>query len=166
MLWKQFDGNEIWLILLLGGAYTALFLLPQKFTRQTTVISLLWGFTIGMLFDFTIGGGLIDLYMVNDTNQYEVFDMMYYFLYAPFGYFFFYYYETWAISKKTFIPYVIAWSIVGVCAMWLFSLLNILVMQKGFQALHAFPIFLITQTITGLYYEKLKSSSVPVKSGA
>nr|WP_243735167.1 hypothetical protein [Paenibacillus turpanensis] len=137
--------------------YSVFFLLPKKFSPSVTVISLVWGYSIGVLFDFTIGGGLVDLYRVNDSNEYELFDMVYYFLFAPFGYLFFYFYDSLRINRKRFLPYVAAWAAVGVGAHWLFTLLGIINLQKGYQLAYSFPIFLVTQTVTGLFYEKIKS---------
>jgi len=160
-MWQSFDKNEVSLLILNAIAYMLFFLLPKKFTAQITTIGLLWGLAIGILFDFTIGGGLIDFYKVNDTNHYEGSDVFYYSLFAPFGYFFFYFYETFKIRKSNFnfIAYVLAWAMVGVAAQWLFTYLTIITLQKGYQLAYSFPVFLITQTITGLYIEVVKKQS-------
>lgn len=155
-MWESFDKNEITLIALNVVIYFVLFLMRKKFTPQVRLISLLWGFTIGILFDFTIGGGLLDYYKVNDLNNYEITDILYYLLFAPFGYFFFYFYETLKIKKKTFSIYVIAWAIAGVTAQWFMSKFDIITLQGGYQLLYSFPIFLLIQTITGIYYELIK----------
>ncbi|MGF7032729.1 hypothetical protein J2T17_003652 [Paenibacillus mucilaginosus] len=157
IFWGNFNLNEISLVALNAAAYLLLFLLPGRLTPQVRTLSLLWGFTMGVIFDFTIGGGLVDLYMVNDSNQYEAFDVMYYFLFAPFGYLFFYFYEVLGINRRTFILYVVAWSVVGVGAQWGTTLLGIITFQKGFQVAYTFPVFLITQTVSGLYLECVKS---------
>ena len=88
-LWDSFDKNEVFLLIFNAAVYLGFFLLPKKFTPHMKFLSLMWGFTIGLLFDFTIGGGLIDYYRVNDLNKYEVADIFYYLLFAPFGYYFF-----------------------------------------------------------------------------
>jgi len=157
-MWEQFDMNEISLLILNAGAYAFVLLLAngKKFTPQITAISLLWGFTVGILYDFTIGGGLLDFYKENDTNRYEGADVLYHLLYAPFGYYFFYFYETLGIRKKTFLLYVAAWAVIGVGAQWLFTVLNIITLQKGYRLAYSFPIFLVTQSLTGIYIELLK----------
>ena len=68
MLWESFDKNEVSLLLFNLLAYLIIFLLPKKFTPRATLLSLFWGVTIGMLFDFTIGGGLLDFYRVSDAQ--------------------------------------------------------------------------------------------------
>lgn len=150
--WESFDKNEVFLIILNIAAYLVVFLLPKKLTLQMKIFGLLWGFSVGTLFDFTIGGGLVDYYRVNDLNNYEVTDIFYYLLFAPFGYFFFYFYEVFRISKSTFIVYVLTWSLIGVAALWLLTLMDIITFQKGFKLSYSFPVFLVTQTITGIYF--------------
>ncbi|HZH61599.1 MAG TPA: hypothetical protein VEY70_18915 [Metabacillus sp.] len=120
------------------------------------IFSLLWGFSLGTLFDFTIGGGLVDYYKVNDLNNYEVTDIFYYLLFAPFGYLFFYFYEVFRITKRTFIVYVLTWSLIGVAALWLLTLMDIITFQKGFKLSYSFPVFLVTQTISGIYFLLVK----------
>ncbi|MCZ8519636.1 MULTISPECIES: hypothetical protein [Paenibacillus] len=156
-LWQSFDKNEISLLIMDAGAYLLFFLLPKKFQAHISALSLVWGYAIGILFDFTIGGGLVDFYMVNDSNHLEGADFLYYLLFAPFGYFFFYFYETFRIHTKTFIPYVLAWAAVGVAVQWLFNLLDIITFQKGYKLIYSFPVFLITQTISGIYLERMKA---------
>ncbi len=148
----NFDLNEISLIILNIVAYFVIFLFPKKLSREMTVMSLLWGMTIGMLFDFTMGGGLMDFYKVNDTNDYELFDIFYYFLYAPFGYAFMYFYKVLRIHKHSFVFYIITWAGIGLLAQWLFTILNVITLQNNYIIAYSFPIFLITQTVTGLFY--------------
>lgn len=159
-IWKDFGGNELILLLMIVLAYLVYFLLirrPDRLAKQITVLSLLWGMAIGILYDFTIGGGRTDFYKVNDLNNYEVTDVLYYLLFAPFGYFFFYLYEKLNISKKTFIIYVLAWALLGVFIQWVLTARDIIFLQKEYKLMHSFPIFLLTQTLTGIYIQVLKS---------
>ncbi|WP_408010000.1 hypothetical protein ACJROX_06825 [Pseudalkalibacillus sp. A8] len=73
--------------------FIIVWLLPKRLPRKITYLSLLWGLSSGMLLDFTIGGGQMDFYKVNDVQNYELFDFLYYVLFSPFGYFFVYFYE-------------------------------------------------------------------------
>ncbi|UOR13734.1 hypothetical protein [Halobacillus amylolyticus] len=163
-LWGSFDKNEISILLFVVVSYAVLFLLPKKFAREITLLFLLWGFTIGVLFDFTIGGGLVDFFKLNDSNGYRLFDLLYYLLFAPFSYFFIYFYESFRINKKTFIWYIVAWAMIGVGMQWVFTLLEIVQFQKGYKIPFSFPIFLMTQTVTGLYYELVFSKFKVLKS--
>ncbi len=158
-MWKQFDINEISLLILIAVSYVFFFLLLRKklFKPQITLFSMVWGFTVGVLFDFTIGGGPQDYYKVNDSNHYEVTDLLYYLLYSPFGYFFFYYYYRLKINKKKITLYVIVWALFGVSALWLFTQLGIITLQKGYKVAFSFPVFLVVQTLSVIFYEQIKN---------
>ncbi|HZH57993.1 MAG TPA: hypothetical protein VEY70_00060 [Metabacillus sp.] len=160
MVWiDNFSLNEISLIIFNVIGYSFMYFLPKKLTREVTCLSVLAGLSTGMLFDFTIGGGILDFYRQNDTNQYELFDVFYYLLFGPFGYFFMYFYNVLRVNKVTFIYYITAWSIIGITVQWLFTQLNILTYQNNYQLSYSFPIFLLIQTLTGFYYTFISSNS-------
>ncbi|SFK11352.1 hypothetical protein SAMN04487936_107160 [Halobacillus dabanensis] len=156
-IWKNFDVNEISILIMLIASYALIYFLPRKYKRDIALLFLFFGFTIGVVFDFTIGGGIIDFYTLNDSERYELFDFFYYLLFAPFSYLFVYLYDTFHISKKTFIVYIIAWALLGVGMQWVFTLINIIEFKKDYRVPYSFAIFLITQTITALYYENVAS---------
>jgi hypothetical protein len=160
MLFENFDKNEIGILIMIIISFSALWILPKRLPRSIALLSLLWGLASGMLFDFTIGGGQMDFYKVNDSQHYELFDFFYYVLFTPSSYFFIYFYETLHINKKTFIWYVIGWSLVGLGANWLLTLLDIIHFQNGYVLSYSFTVFLLIQTTTGLYYELIKSKQV------
>ncbi|MBM7587995.1 hypothetical protein JOC86_004570 [Bacillus pakistanensis] len=154
--WESFDKNEIWILILLVITYIIAGLLPKKLPRNIALLSFLWGIASGMLFDFTIGGGLLDYYKVNDTHGYGIFDFLYYLLFAPFSYYFIYFYEKFEINKKSFVWYVLGWSILGLGMNWFLSKLGIIHFQHGYKLSYSFSVFLFIQTITILYYELIK----------
>ncbi|PLS03075.1 hypothetical protein CVD27_16975 [Neobacillus cucumis] len=155
----NFSLNEISLIIFNVIAYSIMFFLPKKLSREVTCISVLLGLTTGMMFDFTLGGGFLDFYRENDTNHYELFDLVYYSLFAPFGYFFMYFYNVLRINKITFIFYITAWSIIGITFQWISTLLHILTYQNNYQLSYSYPIFLLIQTLTGIYYVFITSNN-------
>ncbi|WP_257984402.1 hypothetical protein [Neobacillus cucumis] len=160
MIWiGNFSLNEISLIIFNVIAYSIMFFLPKKLSREVTCISVLLGLTTGMMFDFTLGGGFLDFYRENDTNHYELFDLVYYSLFAPFGYFFMYFYNVLRINKITFIFYITAWSIIGITFQWISTLLHILTYQNNYQLSYSYPIFLLIQTLTGIYYVFITSNN-------
>ncbi|MFS0634927.1 hypothetical protein AB1K84_03405 [Mesobacillus foraminis] len=150
---ENFSTNEISLILLNLGGYLLMFLLPKKLNREVACLSILSGLATGMLFDFTIGGGVLDFYRQNDSNHYEVFDVVYYALFAPAGYFFMYFYSMLHINKRSFIFYITAWALLALALQWVFTLLDILTYQNNYKLIYSFPIFLTTQAIAGIFYE-------------
>jgi hypothetical protein len=157
ILWETLDLNELSILMFLFVGFITIGLLPKRLPRSITILSLLWGTASAKFFDFTIGGGLIDFYTVNDSPRYELFDFLYYILFAPFGYLFVYFYEKLKINKKTFVIYVVSWSLTGIVINWLFTILGIIHFKNGYILPYSFPVFLVIQTITGLYYEVIKS---------
>ncbi|AGK53673.1 hypothetical protein [Bacillus sp. 1NLA3E] len=154
--WEHFDKNEIYIIVMLVIAYSALFLLPKKLPPNITLLFLVWGFASSTLFDFTIGGGLLDFYKVNDSNRYELSDVLSYFLFATFGYFFVYFFERFNINKKSFVFYVIGWMIVGLFMEKVSTWMGVTQYQNGYKLPYSVAVFLVVQTTTGLYYEWIK----------
>ncbi|KQL53903.1 hypothetical protein AN964_10595 [Heyndrickxia shackletonii] len=153
MIWMgNFSLNEISLIIFNIISYLLILLLPKRLNNEVTCISLLLGLATGMLFDFTLGGGILDFYRQNDTNHYELFDLFYYSLFAPFGYLFMYFYNLLHINKLTFIFYITFWAFFGIAMQWIFTLLHILTYQHNYKLTYSFPIFLLTQTLTGIFY--------------
>jgi len=153
MIWiGTFNLNEISLIIFNIIGYLLVFILPKRLSREVSCLSMLCGLSTGLLFDFTIGGGILDFYRQNDTNHYELFDVFYYSLFVPFGYFFMYFYDRLHINKRTFIYYITTWSLVAMAVQWVFTLLHVLTYQHHYKLIYSLPIFLVTQSATGIYY--------------
>jgi hypothetical protein len=157
MLWEHFDRNEWYVLIMLVSSYAAVLLLPKKIPVYLMILSLVWGMACSVLVDFTIGGGLLDFYQVNDSNRYELTDLWTYLMFAPFGYFFIYFYEWLNIGRKTLVYYVLGWTAVAYAVQWLSEWMNMTHYQMGFRREYDIPIFLIVQTITGLFYTNMKS---------
>lgn len=156
ILWEHYDKNEAYIIVMLIIAYSALISLPKKLPPNITLLFLVWGFASSTLFDFTIGGGLLDFYKVNDSNRYELTDVLTYFLFATFGYYFVYFYERFNINKKSLIFYVIGWMIVGLFMEKVSTWMGVTQYQNGYKLPYSVAVFLVVQTTTGLYYEWIK----------
>ncbi|GAA0611596.1 hypothetical protein GCM10009001_31030 [Virgibacillus siamensis] len=136
--------------------YVIFFLLPKRFPRDVTILFLIWGFAVSTLFDFTIGGGLIDLYKTNDLNGYELFDLLTYIMFAPISYLFIYIYDVLNINKKAFIWYILVWMVMGLGAEWFSTVMGVTKHQNGYQLPYSVAVFLIVLTATALYYEFIK----------
>jgi hypothetical protein len=156
ILWEEFGKNEIYILIMLVIAYAAFFLLPKRLPRSITILFLVWGFARSTLFDLTIGGGLRDFYKVNDSNKYELFDLISYFLFAPFSYFFIYFYERFKIGRKAFIFYVLGWCSVGLIMENVSGFMGLTHYQHGYSMKYSVVVFLAVQTTTALYYELIK----------
>lgn len=156
MLWGSFDKNEIYILIMLVIGYAALFFFPKKLSKELTILFLVWGFASSTLFDFTIGGGLFDYYKVNDSNKYELFDLLTYFLFATFSYFFIYFYLALNIKKWNFIIYIIVWTAFGLLMEKVSSMMGLVHYQHGYKIYFSLIVFLIVQTTTALFFEWIK----------
>ena len=70
-----------------------------------------------------------------------------------------YFYHVLRINKITLIFYITAWSVMGITVQWIFTILHILTYQKNYQLWYSFPIFLLTQTLTGIFYVFITSNN-------
>ncbi|MFD2673224.1 hypothetical protein [Marinicrinis sediminis] len=156
ILWQQFDQNEWSILIGLIAGYLLIFLLPHRIPARYVVLSLLWGFCAVILINFTIGGGLLDYFVVNDSDRYEWFDLMTYFMFAPFSYLFIYFYDAWNIQKQTFFLYVLGWTVLSMVTQIFSTYMGMTHYQNGYKESYNVLSFLIIQTITGLYYMYLK----------
>jgi len=156
ILWERFDSNEWFVLIMLVLAYAAVWRLPKRVPTSWMLLALLWGFASSSVFDFTIGGGLLDYYKVNDTNRYELMDLFTYILFAPFGYFFIYGYELLRITRRTLILYIAGWAIVGMLFQWAAELAGATDYQHGYQLSYNLVAFLVTQSITGMFYAYMR----------
>lgn len=156
ILYEHFDKNEIYILILLAVAYGAFFLFPKRLPRDVTLLFLIWGFASSTFYDFTIGGGLLDFYKVNDSDRYEFFDLLTYFSFSTFSYFFVYFYERFNVKRVKFIFYVIGWVIIGIFMERLSMWMGVIHLQHGYKQYYSSIVFLITLTITGLFYKYIK----------
>ncbi|HZG84315.1 hypothetical protein [Paenibacillus sp.] len=160
ILWENFDRNEWYILAMLVISYAAVVLVPRKVPKRYLVLGLLWGFASSTLFDFTIGGGMMDFYRVNDSHRYELTDLLTYFMFAPFGYFFVNFYEMLNIGKRKLLIYILGWTIVAVGMQWVSEWMGMTHYQRGYKLEYNVVVFLIIQTITGLVYAHLKTQPV------
>jgi hypothetical protein len=163
ILYEHFDKNEIYILVLLIASFGAFFLFPKRLPRDQTLLFLLWGFAFSTVYDFTIGGGLLDFYKVNDSNKYELFDLLTYFSFATFSYFFVYFYKVLNINKKKYIFYVLGWTLVGILMERVSLWMEVIHLQHGYNQFYSLIVFLITLTTTGLYYELINKKHRQVK---
>ncbi|RIX60091.1 hypothetical protein D3P08_00415 [Paenibacillus nanensis] len=157
ILWEHFDRNEWYIMAMLILTYGAVLLLPKRVEAKWRILALVWGFASSTFFDFTIGGGLIDFYVVNDSDRYELTDLLVYILFATFAYFFIYFYEVLKIGKKTLVYYIVGWTIVAFAMQWVSEWMRLTDYQRGYKMEYNIVVFLVIQTITGLYYNRFRS---------
>lgn len=156
ILWEQFDRNEWFVLTMTLAAYAAVIFLPRSVPIRYLVLGLIWGFASATLFDFTIGGGLMDFYRVNDSDRYELTDLLVYLMFAPFGYLIVNFYEMLRIQKKTLLLYIAGWTALGVGVQWVAEWMHMTTYQNGYRLEYNIPVFLTIQTLTVCFYRYLK----------
>lgn len=110
---QRFDANEWFLIVSLLCVVVFASLLPRRFPGIVTIVFLSIGFGISMCADFFFAPPPNDFYDVNDSKYYELFEIPFYYLYAPFAYLFVYFFDKWRVQGLFVTLYVLIWSAVG-----------------------------------------------------
>ncbi|PWK14307.1 hypothetical protein [Tumebacillus permanentifrigoris] len=151
----KFDQNEWFVIIGAVVTYTGLLLLPKRLPTSTTLLLCIWAFTTPKFYDFTLGGGLFDYYDVNDSPRYCIMDLVSYFFFAPFGYFFIYFYEWLRARGRAVVFYILGWSLVAVGVEWLMVYFHVLTYKNGYTIAYSFVIYLFTQSMTLVFYHWL-----------
>lgn len=147
---EQFDVNE-WIIIILLLSNIVLFKLPKKFPSVITVLLVLLSISMAKLPDHTIAIRPFDLYDLNDTQKYELFDLLLYGAYPPFGIICIYLY-TWFNIKGIFtLLYILIWSMFAVIFEYFLVFLGVFD-YKGWTIFYSFPVYLITVFIYILFY--------------
>ncbi|WP_438446990.1 hypothetical protein [Gorillibacterium sp. sgz5001074] len=164
MLWEHFDKNEWFVLTMLVAAYGAIAILPKILPRSIVIPALIWGFASSTLFDFTIGGGLMDFYRVNDSNHYELTDLLIYFMFAPYGYFFVYFFEVLQITRKTAPLYILAWTFAGLLVQVVAEWMGMTHYQRGYRLEYNVVVFLAVQSVTALVYMHVQKQLQPVRT--
>jgi hypothetical protein len=154
-----FNWNEWIVLLLIIFGVTTYIILPKIFTTSVTVVMMLFGVVVGLMFDHTIAIEPIDYYDVGDEARYQIFDLFSYTMYAPFGYIYIYLYEKLKLPSKRYwlILYIIFWSLVGIGVEWVGVITGIFHYKNGFKINYSFPIYLFVQaSLIWLYHYLFK----------
>jgi hypothetical protein len=147
-----FNANEWFVLAMIAVGAIAIVAFPKRFTPLQTTFNLLIGIVFGLLFDHTIAVPPFDFYDVGDESAYQWFDVFSYVMYAPFGYFFVYFMERWRIRGGWLIPYVAAWTAVGIGIEWVSVMVGLFHYKNEYKILYSIPIYAYLQSLhTWLY---------------
>lgn len=147
----KFDGNEWFVIIGILISYFVIFLLPGRFPHSVTVLFLLIGTTIARLSDHFLASPKLDLYNIMDTPNYDLFDLITYFLYAPFSYLFIYFYDKWKIKGYWILLYLLLCTSGGTIFEWVNKEFGVFT-YKGWHLSYSFTIYLAVQSFVLLFY--------------
>ncbi|WP_223593924.1 hypothetical protein [Neobacillus bataviensis] len=148
---EKFDENEWFLLLCVGLSYLVVFLLPRRFPRSLSVLFLLTGTTIARLSDHLLASPKLDLYNIMDTPNYDLFDLITYFLYAPFSYLFLYFYDKWNIRGYWILLYLVLSTAGGTLFEWINQEFGVFT-YKGWQLSYSFSVYLAIQCLVLLFF--------------
>lgn len=148
----HFDSNEWFLTISFCFVALAAMMLPRRFPTIMTVALLSLGFGIAAYFDFYLGVPPLDLYDVNDTPDYELFELFVYALSSPFAYIFVYLFDLWKIRGIWISLYVLVWAAAGAAFEGLAAYMQVF-HYKGWTVGYSFVFYLAIQSfLLFLYY--------------
>lgn len=153
-----FNWNEWFVIGGLCLSIAVLFLLPRRFTSQTTVIYFLTGVVCGFFFDHSLSVLPVSFYDVNDTSQFQLIDFISYWMYGGLSYVYFYLYDQFGIRARWAPLYILIWSMIAFAMEWLAWIAGVFHYRHGYQLVYSFPIYLIVLSSWVILYYKIKQS--------
>lgn len=106
---------------------------------------------------------MFDFYEVNDSPHYDMFDLVSYFLYSPFSYFFIYFYELFGIKTKSVVLYVVVWCILSLGVEWISVVFKMITYKNGYSIIFSIPIYLFTLSLTLLFYRCINLGKLVLK---
>lgn len=111
---QQFDQNEWFVLLTLTLVYVLLILFRKKLRLSIAVLLLMFTITIARVIDHILAWPGNDLYDVMDTGKFELFDVLTYFLFAPFAVLYIYIYEKYQIRGLVLLIYIVSFALFSV----------------------------------------------------
>ncbi|MDQ0860445.1 hypothetical protein [Bacillus sp. V2I10] len=158
--------NELYIVITLFTALWISVKLPKIFPPAITLLIFTFSAFIALTADHILDLPPYDIYDVNDSPEFEVWDFIYYSMYGFFGSFFLYLYQQWRIRGMITIVYIILWSMFSVFYEWVAVLVGIFDFSKGYKMEYSFPVYLFIQTFFIIFfhfvlkeYDKLKEKS-------
>ncbi|WP_108669922.1 hypothetical protein [Peribacillus acanthi] len=148
---KSFDENEWFVIILLIVSVLIIRKLPRKFPKSITILLLLFPTASARLIDKFLSAPDKDFYDVFDTSAFELFDLLSYAMYAPFGYFFIYIYDYFKPKGGKLVFFIIGSSFFAIGFEWITHQFH-LFEYKNFTFTQAFVFYMGSQISTVLFY--------------
>jgi hypothetical protein len=108
---EHFDQNEWFIIIVILLSLIMFKRLPKRFPKAITTIIVLYSIAMPKIFDHTIAVKPYNLYDLTDSGKYELFDVIMYAIYPPFGYLFIYLYDYFKIKGIRFVLYIFIWAL-------------------------------------------------------
>jgi hypothetical protein len=149
---RAFDFNDWFLLSCIVFAYGLIYFMPKRWPPSVTALLFMFSSTVACIMDNSIGGHIFDLYDIMDGPAITVMDFVVYFLYAPFGYFFIYFYDWFGVKHMKTVGYITVFSILSVLFEWVCYRAGVFHYKDSYEISYSFCIYLFTQTCTLLFY--------------
>ncbi|WP_199623676.1 hypothetical protein [Paenibacillus alkalitolerans] len=154
LLPEKFDTNEWFVLATIAVNAVIILLLPKRLPTSVALLIMLFSVASAKTLDHILGTPPTDSFDVNDSPKYEIFDLLMYFLYTPFGYYLIYFYDRWKPKGFAVWLYIVLWSMFATGFEWV-SVLTRVYKYNTWKLLYSLPVYLITITLTILYYHLL-----------
>ena len=165
---EKFDQNEWFIIISFILTYLLILKLPKRFPLTITLLILFFGMAYVQVTDHILAGASYNLYDINDSGKFEWFDLIGWFIYPPFGYFFVYFLDKWSFRGLQIFLYILGWSLIAMLVEWISLKFNMF-KYYHWNFFYSYPVYLLTLGIYLLFYlyitsafKKLKSLRKPV----
>ncbi|KAA0544599.1 hypothetical protein FZW96_19510 [Bacillus sp. BGMRC 2118] len=147
----KFDHNEWFLLLALFISFSIILFIPKRIPVSISILIMLFSIVVARLTDHILSAPRTELYQIMDTEKYELFDLLLYFLYAPFAYIFVYVYYRLNIKGMKILFYIIVCSTFGTLFEWITVEFRIFD-YKSWNLQYSFSIYLVSQACTLLLF--------------
>src|SRR5207253_482020 len=120
--------------------------LPKRFPKAITAIIVLYSIAMPKVLDHTIAVKPYNLYDLTDSSKYELFDLIMYAIYPPFGYLFIYIYDYFKFKGIRFVMYIFFWSIASIGMEFIANQLHVF-NYHGWRLIYSLPIYTVIMII-------------------
>ncbi|MCA1032030.1 hypothetical protein LCL95_13425 [Bacillus timonensis] len=151
---EKFDANEWMVISILVGSLL-LFRLPKRFPTSMVLVIIFFTSFTSRAVDHILASPSLDFYDIMDSGKFELFGIFTYFLYAPFGYLFIYFYDKYQLYGLKTVGYILGGSLFALGFEWVASKAHIFT-YHDWEIAYSLTVYLVIQSVTLLFFNYLK----------
>lgn len=108
-----------------GLSFLIVFFVPKRYPRVISVLVILFTVTVFIIMDHTIASPPLNLYDINDRKEYDMTDIITYFMYAPYALLIVYVYDKFSPTGLYFTAHIIMCSLLSLGFERLAVILNV-----------------------------------------
>jgi hypothetical protein len=149
----KFDENEWFIIISLVLVMTIARLLRKQISTMVVVFLLLFNVFLGQTVDYILAVPPYDLYDINDSKQYELFDgILYFLLYPPTAYIVIYFYARWRLKGVLVFAYLITWAFITTGLEWMAAVFHVFTYNE-WKLIFSFPTYIAVYGLNIMVFE-------------